>query len=326
MIQNAIKSRVVGIDISLNRTTYAIVDIRGYILARDSFVTKDYPNINDYVSTLSERIVTFVEANGGYETIRSIGISAPSGCYLSGCIENSPNMPWKGIVPLAAMLRDRLGLAVALANNAHVRALGEHTFGIAHGMKNFVVVTIGHGLGSCLFSNGKTHEGFHGLGGEVGHTCIIPGGRQCGCGNRGCLEAYCAAKGIVQTARELMAQSNVPTKMRDVAELTPKEITEFCEEGDELAIEVYRRTGYYLGWGLANYASLTNPEAFVMTGGVLHAGHWLLDPARQSFEEHVFRNLKGKIQILTTVLDDMERDVLGASVLAWRVQEYSLFK
>ena len=325
-MQNTIKSRVVGVDISLRKTTYAIVDICGHVLAKEQFVTLDYPNISDYVSTLCERIVTFVEANGGYDTIRSVGISAPSGCFQTGCIENNPNMPWKGVIPLAALLRDRLGLAVALGNNAHVRALGEHSFGVAHGMKNFVVVTIGHGLGTCLFSNGKTHTGFHGLSGEAGHTCLIPGGRLCGCGNRGCLEAYCAAKGIVTTARELMEQSTVPSKMREIADLTPEIITQLCDEGDQLAIETYRQTGYYLGWGLANYASITNPQAFIMSGGIIGAGHWLLEPAQQSFEEHVFRNLRGKIQIVTSNLDDEERDVLGASVLAWMVREYSLFK
>lgn len=326
MLQNTIKSRVIGVEISLHRTTYAIVDLRGNVLVKESFNTSDYPNINDYVSALSERIVAFVDANGGYDTIRSIGISAPSGNFRTGCIENSPNMPWKGIVPLAAMLRDRLGLAVALANNAHVRALGEHTFGIAHGMKNFVVVTMGHGVGSCLFSNGKTHEGYHGFGGEVGHTCIVPDGRLCGCGNRGCLEAYTSAQGIVQTAKEVLAESDAPSRMRTLEKLGSRQIADLCNEGDEMAIEVFRRTGYYLGWALANYASIVNPQAFILTGGVQRAGNWLLEPTRKSFDEHVFLNIKGKVEILLSSLDASERDVLGASALAWKVREYSLFK
>jgi glucokinase len=148
------KKRVVGVEISNERTTYAIVDIRGNIIAKESFDTRDHPDINEFVTVLSERIIAMIEANGGYETIRSVGVSAPSGNFLTGCIEYSPNLPWKGKIPMAAMLRDRLGLAVALGNDAHVRALGEHVYGTAHGMKDFIVVNLGHGVGSCIFCNG----------------------------------------------------------------------------------------------------------------------------------------------------------------------------
>lgn len=195
MGEDNIKTRVVGVDISNERTTYAIVDIRGNIIAEDSFDTSEYPDINNFVSFLSEKIVEIVEANVGYETIRSVGISCPSASFITGSIVNAPNLPWKGIVPLAAMMRDRLGLAVALANDAHVSALGEHTFGSAHGMKDFIVINIGVGLGSCFFSAGHEHQGFEGFAGEVGHTCVIEGGRLCGCGKKGCLEAYVGAKG-----------------------------------------------------------------------------------------------------------------------------------
>jgi len=178
-----IKSKVVGVDISNETTTYAIVDVRGNILAEDSFPTEDYPDVNNFVTILSERIVTLVEANGGYETIRSVGVSAPSANSVSGCIENAANLPWKGIVPLAAMLRDRMGLAVALSNDAHISALGEYTFGSAHGMKNFIIVSLGIGIGSCFFTDGKEHVGHLGFAGEFGHTCIINKGRKCGCGH-----------------------------------------------------------------------------------------------------------------------------------------------
>jgi len=237
MIQNNTKKRVVGVDISLERTTCAIVDIRGNVIATDWFVTEEHSQIGDYISVLSDCILKLVEANGGYESIRSVGISAPSGNYRTASIENSPNMPWKGVIPMAAMLRDRLGIAVALANNAHVMALGEQAFGSAHGMRDFVIITIGHGLGSCLFSNGLVHLGNDGFAGEVGHTCIIHGGRQCGCGNFGCLETYVAAKGIIRTAHEVMAESRQPSMMRQVHDLTPKIISGFCDRGDELAIE-----------------------------------------------------------------------------------------
>ena len=321
-----IKSKVVGVDISNESTTYAIVDVRGNIIAEDSLSTEDYPDVNNFVTALSESIITLVESNGGYETIRSVGVSAPSASSVSGCIENAANLPWKGVIPLAAMLRDRMGLAVALSNDAHISALGEHTFGSAHGMKYFIIISLGVGIGSCFFSEGKEHVGQLGYAGEFGHTCLINNGRKCGCGHEGCLEAYVGANGIVQTARELMAESDAPSLLRSLEKLSPRTIAECCDKGDEMAIEVYRRTGYYLGMGLANYASIVDPEAIIFTGGISHAGKWLVEPACESFNEHVFGNLSGRVKILCSKLNNRERDVLGASALAWTVPEYSLFK
>ena len=326
MIQNGIKTRVVGVDISLERTSIGIVDIRGNIIATDCFVSSEHPYIGDYVTVLCEHIMNLVDQNGGYESIRSVGVCAPSGNYRTSSIENAPNMPWKGVVPLAAMLRDRLGMAVALANNAHAMALGEQTFGAAHGMRDFAVISMGHGLGSCFFSNGIAHLGNDGFAGEVGHTCFIPNGRQCGCGKRGCLETYTAANGIVMTAQEVLAERSEPSMMRQVERLSPKLIQDLCDQGDELAIETYRRTGYCLGLGLANSASVLNPEAFVFTGGIAQAGKWLFEPANEVFEEHVFHNLQGKVRFLVSNLENRTRNMLGASVLAWGVKEYSLFK
>jgi len=326
MEEYQIKTKVVGVDISNESTTYAIVDIRGNILAEEHFLTSDYPDVNNFVTALSDKIVTLVEANGGYETIRSIGVSSPSASSVSGCIENAANLPWKGIVPLSAMLRDRIGLAVGLSNDAHVSALGEYTFGSAHGMKNFIILSLGVGLGSCFFSAGDDHTGHNGYAGEFGHTCVVNHGRKCGCGHEGCLEAYAGAQGIINTAKEVMAESDKPSLMRELDKISPRTIKECCDQGDELAIEVYRRTGEILGLGLANYASIVDPEAIILTGGISHAGNWLLDPTLESFEDHVFGNLRGKVKILVSKLDDRERDVLGASALAWSVPEYSLFK
>jgi glucokinase len=321
-----IKVRVVGIDIRLDRTTYAIVDVKGDIVAQDQFDTMSFPDVNDFVSTLCEKVIMMVEENGGYESIRSVGVSAPSANSLTGCIENAANLPWKGVVPLSALMRDRLGLAVAVANDAHITALSEKAFGSAHGMKDFVVVSMSHGgLGSCFFSNGQPHLGYNGFAGEVGHTCVVPNGRECGCGHRGCLETYCAANGIIATARELMAESSEPSLMRDVAELSPSVISALCDKGDALAIETYRRTGEMLGRALANYASILNPEAIILTGGIPLAGKWLLEPTKRSFEEHVFGNIKGQTRLLVSHMKNGERDMLGASVLAWQVKEYSLF-
>jgi len=321
-----IKRRVVGVDISNARTTIAIVDVRGNIIAHSYFDTSDYFDINLFVAKLTEEIMMLAEENGGYENIRSIGISAPSASAITGCIENAANLPWKGMIPLQAMMRDRLGLAVALGNDAHSSALGEKMYGSAHGMKNFIVISLGVGLGSCFFSEGHSHEGVNGYAGEFGHTCLIDQGRECGCGRKGCLEAYVAAAGIFQTAQEVMEQSDEPSFMRQAEQLTPRVIKEFCDAGDALAIETFRRTGYMLGIGLANYAAIVNPEAIIFTGGVSHAGHWLFDPLCESFESHIFGNMRGKVKILVSELNDRERDVLGASALAWEVPEYSLFK
>lgn len=317
---------VIGIDISMELTTYAVVDVRGNVLVKDSFATSDFPDVNKYIGELSTRVLAMVEENGGYEAIRSVGISAPSGNFVRGSIVNSPNLPWKGEIPLAALLRDRLGLAVAVANDAHVTALGEKVFGSAHGMRDFVVVNLGSGVGSCFFSRDSEHLGVEGFAGEIGHTCVEEDGRECGCGNRGCLEAYVAAKGIVRTAEELLAGSSEPSLMRQQQRLSPRIIAECCDQGDALAIEVYRLTGKKLGLGLANYASIVNPEAFIFAGGISHAGKWLMEPTQEAFERHVFRNIKGKVKLLLSILDDRERDVLGASALAWEVKEYSLFK
>ena len=326
MTNSVIKTRVVGIDIGVNETSIAIVDLRGTILAQDTLKTSDFPLVNDFVEALSERIVMMAEANGGYEVVRSVGVSAPSANFLTGCIENAGNIPWKGIVPLAAMLRDRVGLAVALGNDAHVTAMGEFVYGSAHGMENFIVVSLGHGgLGSCFFSGGHPHLGNGGYAGEMGHTCVVDGGRQCSCGRKGCLEEYASDRGIIATAKEVMAESDEPSLMRELTELTPVTIGECCDKGDKLAKKVYDITGLYLGIGLANYATVINPEAIILTGELTEAAKWLMEPLLKSFDEHVFGNIRGKVKIQVSVLDNHERDVLGASALAWSVKEYSLF-
>ncbi|MBQ7512846.1 MAG: ROK family protein [Prevotella sp.] len=326
MLEHNIKTKVVSVDIKLNITSVAIVDIRGNILATTQLSTSDFQFVGDYVTALSDAIITLTEQNGGYENIRSVGVSSPSGNFYTGCMENSPNLPWKGVIPLAAMMRDRLGLAVALANNAHVMALGERAFGAAHGMKDFILISLGTGLGSCIVSNGQVLLGANGFAGEIGHTCAVPGGRACGCGKQGCLEAYTHIKGLQLTAKEVMAESDAPSMMREAETITPHMLAHCCQEGDALAIETVRRTGEKLGIGLANYASTLNPEAIVFTGDVMELGEWLLEPTYQTFNEYVFRNIAGKVKFTVSTLDDRTRPLLGASVLAWEVKEYSLFK
>ncbi len=326
MIIDNIKTKVIGVNVKVDKTSCAIVDVRGNISATNSFLTSEYQNISDYVTVLCNHITMLLEESGEIEAIRSVGMSIPSGNFQTGCIENAPNLPWKGVIPMAAMMRDRLGMAVALGNNAYVTSLAEQTFGAAHGMKDFIVVSLGSGLGSCFFSRGVVYRGANGFAGEIGHTCVMHHGRECGCGNLGCLEAYTASKGILRTAKEVMEESDTPSMMRQTENLTPDIIADFCKMGDKLAIETYRRAGYMLGVGIANYCSVLNPEAVIFTGFIEHAGKWMLEPAYEAFEEHVFHNIKGKVDFILSGIDDGIRELLGASVLAWNVKEYSLFK
>jgi len=320
------KKYVIGVEISVKRTTYAIVDVRGNIIASESFVTSDYNEANAFVTALSEKVLMLAERTVGYENIRSMGVSAPSANFLTGSIENAANLPWKGVIPMAALLRDRLGIAVGVANDAHVTALGEHAYGCAHGLKNFILIAMGHGIGSCIFSDGAVHLGADGFAGEIGHVTVVHNGRECGCGRRGCLEAYCAHKGIVKTAKDMMAQSDEPSLMRQLDDLTPKTIVECCEKGDKMAIEVFQRVGHILGIFMASYANLIAPEAIIFTGGIAKVGHWLFDKVQEEFDAHVYRNIRGNVKFMRSSIDDKERDVLGASALAWGIKEYSLFK
>ena len=327
-MNDKVKSRVIGIDIDVNTTTIAVVDLRGNIIAQDSIQTEQYTSINSFVEALSERVIALAEANGGYENIRSVGMCAPSANFLTGCIENAANMPWKGIVPLAAMLRDSIGLAVALGNDAHCSALGESAYGVAHGMETFITITmVRSGLGSCFFSNGVAHLGYDGFAGEVGHAGIEEGGRQCTCGRRGCLEEYVSNRGIIRTARELMEKTDTPSILRDAKELTLETILDAANKNDALAIEVWRYTGVLLGIGIANYASIVNPEAIIITGEIIKMVYpKMWDVVEETFKEHVFGNIRDKVKIVLSAVNDHERNVLGASALAWKVKEYSLFK
>lgn len=326
MLMHTSKRRVVGVNIGMDATSFAIVDVRGNVIAQDEFPTLEHPNINEYVTYLSEKLVELMENNGGYDAIRSVGVGVLSGNFVKGCIEHSPCLPWKGEVPLASMLRDQLGMAVAVGNNAHVRALGEQAFGKAHGMSDFIVITLGVGMGSCVFSNGHPHLGHEGFAGEVGHICVNPNGRLCGCGGQGCMETYCSEDGIVLTATKMMKKTDMPSKLRLYDMLDINIINQCAEEGDELAKKVLHRTGEILGIGMANYASVMNPEAIIFTGSVAQSGQMLFNTAKETFEENVFHNMRGKVKFLTSTFTDMEQNVLGASALAWQVKEYSLFK
>ena len=327
MNETSIEKRVVGVDITESKVTYAVVDVRGNILAKDSFpIVDEYSDVNHFIMTLTEKLMEMIMANGGYETIRSVGIGSPSATYMTGNIENAANLRWKGVVPLSALLRDNLGLAVAVGNDCHAAGLAEHVFGCAHGMKDFIVIRLDTGFGSCIFSHGEPHLGAHGFAGEIGHACAIHDGRQCNCGNKGCLEAYTSRRGLQITIREMLEETDVPSLLRGIENPTAVEVTKCCEQGDELAKQVYRRQAEFLAHGLANYASIFDPEAIILTGGVVNAGNWLLEPLVEAFNTHVFPNLIGRTKFMFSFLSDEDRALLGASVLAWDIKEYSLFK
>ena len=308
-MEEEFKSRVVGVDLSSDRTTYAIVDIRGRIVATSHFETDKYPDINDYVSKLTDDIVNLVEANGGYGSIRSVGISVPSACDISGIMVSPPNLPWKGNIPLAAMLRDRMGLAVALGNDAYVAALGEHVYGSAHGMKDFIVVALSSGTGSCFFSDGHAHM-------RIGRYIDTKSasGRQlafrfvCTLFKtlRTCLRSFELSVNRILTGQIIV--SKIQLRCTGIVFLRP------CRLSEPLMITVFITL------------NVMSRLSIILTGGISHAGKWLLEPTRESFERHIFYNMRDRVKIQVSKLDDHERDVLGASVLAWEVPEYSLFK
>lgn len=328
MTTYTIKNKVVGVTVGTETTTCALVDVRGTILARESFYTSAYNDVSDFAGALCDRITSLIAANGGVETVRSVGVSVPSGNYVTGCIESSPNMAWKGRIPLASMLRDRLGMAVVLGNDAHATAVGEAAYGVGHGMQDFVVIMLGNGgLGSCIYSNGRPHLGAEGYAGEFGHTCVKLNGRRCNCGRQGCLEEYVSARGLVKTAQEMLEQHpETDSILRRMSKITLPILAQACETGDQLALEVVRITSRILGVSLANYASIVDPEAIILTGELTMFSKWMMEDVHAAFEENVFHNTRGKIEILFSDFDDSERDILGASALAWSVKEYSLFK
>lgn len=325
MEQTTVKTKVIGVHITPNITKIAIVDSCANILAQTEFCTDCYPDISQYIDKFCETTSEFMIANNCFEEVRSIGISCSNANFMTGCIENPNNLPWKGVIPITSMLRDRLGIAVAIGNNCHAAALAEAHYGCAHGVNDFIYLNMGYGLGGYMFVRGKEHIGANGFAGEIGHTCVKDGGRQCECGLKGCLETYVSIKGIKKTAKEIMAESDKPSLMRGVENLTPEMITDFCECGDELAIEVYRRTGYILGLGLATFSTIFDPELIVIGGILAQAGHWLLDAACESYDRHVFRNIKDKVSLVKSTMPNGEREIIGASALAWQVKAYSLF-
>jgi glucokinase len=318
------KPYVVGIDIGGTNTVFGIVDARGNIVLNGAVKTDAFKdNINDYVDGVCRCLLPLIEAKGGVEKIKGIGIGAPNGNYYSGTIEFAPNLPWKGVIPLAAMFEERLGIPAALTNDANAAAVGEMTYGAARGMKEFIMITLGTGVGSGIVINGQVVYGHDGFAGELGHVIVRRDGRPCGCGRKGCLETYCSATGVARTARELLAARTDASLLRNipVESITSKNVYEAAVEGDEIAMEIFSTTGRILGEALADFIAFSSPEAIVLFGGLAKSGHYIIDPIRRAIDDNVLAIFKGKAKLLVSELKDSDAAILGASALAWELKD-----
>lgn len=322
-----IKPYVIGLDLGGTNSVFGIVDSRGGIKATTSIKTQGYGNdVNKYVDACCEALQLIIDQVGGIEKIKAMGIGAPNGNYYNGTIEFAPNLEWghDGIVPLAQLFSDRLGIPVALTNDANAAAIGEMTYGVARGMKNFIVITLGTGVGSGIVVNGQLVYGHDGFAGELGHVIMRrENGRPCGCGRKGCLEAYCSATGVARTAREILATTERPSLLR---EMEPEKITSYdvsvaASKGDEVALDIYKFTGNMLGEACADFAAFSSPEAFIFFGGLTRAGDLIMDPIKEGYDKNVLAVFKGKAKFLVSGLDGSSAAVLGASAIGWDIQD-----
>lgn len=296
----------IGLDLGGTNSVFGIVDPEGNIVQRTSIKTQDYAAATDFVEAAVMALRNIIDNVGGIENIASMGVGAPNGNIKTGCIEFAPNIAWahEGKVPLAKMFSEKLGIPVVVTNDANAAAVGEKTFGVAKDMNDFIVVTLGTGVGSGIFCNGKLVYGSDGNAGELGHLTIRRGGRLCGCGKRGCLEAYCSATGLARTAKEKMHK-----------DLTSYEVAQAAEKGDALAREIYEETGRMLGEACAEMMLFSSPEAFIFFGGMAKAGELLFEHVRKAFDESVMPCFRGKAKFLMSGLKDSDAAILGAAGL-----------
>lgn len=315
----------IGIDIGGTNTKFGIVNHRGEILSTGEIGTKKYNDIHQFIDQLYEVLQPSINKVGGMEYIKGIGIGAPNGNYYSGTIEYAPNLHWKGIVPLAKMVTERFKKPCTLTNDANAAAVGELMYGAARGMRDFIMITLGTGVGSGIVANGQMIYGHDGFAGELGHTIIRPGGRlHWGTGAHGSLEAYASATGIAITAKEMLdEQINVESSLRNIHhdEITSKTVSEAAAKGDKLALEVFKYTGEILGEALANFVMFSSPEAIILFGGVIKAGKILLDPVKESMEKNLLPIFQNKVKLIFSELKESDAAILGASALVWEKKE-----
>ena len=325
--QQGIKPYVIGLDLGGTNAVFGIVDQRGDIKATTAIKTQQYDTAESFIEASVCALQPIIEQVGGMEKIKAMGIGAPNGNYYKGTIEIAPNIKWAHdcVVPIAQMFSEKLeGIPVAVTNDANAAAIGEMVYGVARGMKNFIVITLGTGVGSGIVANGQLIYGCDGFAGELGHITMVRGeeGRLCGCGRKGCLETYCSATGVARTAREMLAKSNRPSLLREInpEDITSLDVSIAAGKGDELAKEIYEFTGHMLGEACADFATFCSPEAFIFFGGMAKAGELIFDPIKKAYNEHVMPVYKGKAQFLVSGLDGASAAVLGASAIGWEVQ------
>ena len=322
--QSEIKPYVIGLDLGGTNSVFGIVDARGEIKATTAIKTQGYAKVEDYVDACVEALHVIIDQVGGIETIKAMGIGAPNGNYYNGTIEYAPNLSWAHdcVVPLAKMFSDRLGIPVGLTNDANAAAVGEMTYGVARGLKNFIVITLGTGVGSGIFVNGQLVYGHDGFAGELGHVRVVrEGGRECGCGRTGCLECYCSATGVARSAREILATTDEPSLLRDIKpeDITSLDVSIAAGKGDVVAKRIYEFTGKMLGEACADFAAFSSPEAFIFFGGMTKAGDLIMDPIKKAYDATVLNIFKGKAKFLVSGLDGSSAAVLGASAIGWEL-------
>ena len=310
----------IGIDIGGTGTKYGIVDRDGNVLFSGEISTKKHKTVNTFIDDLHEAVSEIIEKAGGTGRMKGMGVGAPNGNYYTGTIEYAPNLPWQGIIPLAKLISDKFQLPVTLTNDANAAAIGEMMYGAAKGMKDFIMITLGTGVGSGIVANGQLIYGHDGFAGELGHTIIIPDGRlHAGTGKKGSLESYASATGVTLTAIELLAKSKEPSLLRDVPKdkLDSKAVHDAALEGDKIALEIFEFTGKILGLALANAVMFSSPEAIILFGGLTKSGEYILKPTRKYMEENLIKIFQGKVKILVSHLRESDAAILGASALAW---------
>ena len=312
------KDVVAGVDIGGTNIIFGLVDKSGNVIAEERLKTVEFPDIKDYISAQHAAINKMVDGNPGHRLI-GLGVGAPNANYHKGTIELAPNLAWKGIVPLAEYLKEKIRVPVIITNDANAAAMGEMIFGGAKEMRDFIVLTLGTGLGSGIVVNGEVVYGHTGFAGELGHTIIVPGGRECGCGRRGCYETYASASGLVRSVLKLLSERREESALRDLppSELTSKIVVEEAGKGDTIAIEAINYTAEMLALGIINAITFSSPEAVFLFGGLVKAGEMLLAPVRKYVDQNVMPIFRGRVKILPSGISETNAAVLGAAALAW---------
>lgn len=319
------KPYVVGIDVGGQSAKIGIVDTRGNVLKQTAIRSNTQSTAEEFITDLANAIKTLFGKDYAATEIRGIGVGAPNANYYTGCIESAVNLTWtkNRIVPFAQLLREAVGIPVALTNDANAAAVGEMTYGCARGMKNFIMITLGTGVGSGIVINGDVVYGHDGFAGELGHTCAVRNnGRICGCGKTGCLEAYASATGVARTARELLDLTDAPSLLRSIPSesITAKDVFEAAEQDDKLAKHIFEYTGRMLGEKLADFVAFSSPEAIILFGGLTKAGDLIYNPVVEHMNLNLMPQWRGKVKVLISTLKESDAAILGASALGWEIQ------